>query len=247
MIKAIIFDYGGVICDDFSWQGYLGEFASGADLQVAIQAISQSWLDACTSIDDSKFWSILSDTTSLSAEELQKHFQKQIQPNDEVLELLKELKTEYKIAMLSNHAANWLGPVIKSNGLNEIFDEIVTSYGYGSAKPEHSVYMHTLKRLNLAPDEVIFIDDRAENVEAAQAVGMYTILFTTYLELLRTLIVVGVDCDFLTKQRKIMDMDAWNEYLKTGKAISNEEMQSWLKELMSGKHTKWEDRKLKIS
>jgi putative hydrolase of the HAD superfamily len=51
------------------------------------------------------------------------------------------------------------------------------SWTVGSVKPEPAIYMHCLQGLGLAPDKVLFIDDRQENVAAADALGIRGILF----------------------------------------------------------------------
>jgi putative hydrolase of the HAD superfamily len=248
MIKAIIFDYGGVMSGTYTFQELLRQkYQNEIESRIKIDELYKAWWPASETGDTEDFWKKLSEDTSMTVAESKKLMIKSAEPLPEMLALVKELKTEYKTGLLSNHIPDWLNPIIDKCNLNTIFDSIVTSYTAGVAKPAAGIYLKALELLEVQPDEVLFIDDLEVNVKAAQKLGLNAVLFTTYHELLRTLIVVGVDCDFLAAQRKVMDMESWNEYLKTGKAISNEEMQSWLKELISGKHTKWEDRKLKIS
>lgn len=50
-------------------------------------------------------------------------------------------------------------------------------------KPEPEIYIHCLDGLKMAPSEVLFIDDRAVNIAAAEALGMRGVLFTAAEEL----------------------------------------------------------------
>jgi len=49
----------------------------------------------------------------------------------------------------------------------------------GHAKPEPGAYQWCLNALNTAPDRVLFVDDREENIRAAEAMGIQGHLFTT--------------------------------------------------------------------
>ena len=56
---------------------------------------------------------------------------------------------------------------------------LVWSYQLGIAKPDPAIYRHVLKELGTQPEETLFIDDKPVNVEAALALGMKGILFST--------------------------------------------------------------------
>ncbi|HEY5986158.1 MAG TPA: HAD-IA family hydrolase, partial [Streptosporangiaceae bacterium] len=49
----------------------------------------------------------------------------------------------------------------------------------GSAKPDPGAYLAALELFGASPSEVIFFDDRSENVAGAAALGMRAVLFTT--------------------------------------------------------------------
>ena len=59
------------------------------------------------------------------------------------------------------------------------FDVLVWSYQLGVAKPERAIYRYALERLGTRPEETLFIDDKAENVDAATAMGMKGMIFST--------------------------------------------------------------------
>jgi putative hydrolase of the HAD superfamily len=55
---------------------------------------------------------------------------------------------------------------------------LVWSYQLGIAKPDPAIYRYALEKLGTQPAETLFIDDKAENVEAAVALGMKGIIFS---------------------------------------------------------------------
>ncbi len=57
----------------------------------------------------------------------------------------------------------------------------------GSAKPEPAAYEWCIRELGLPPGEVLFVDDRAENVDAARRLGLQGHVFTSPEELWVTL------------------------------------------------------------
>jgi len=67
------------------------------------------------------------------------------------------------------------------------FDTCIWSWELGLAKPEPAIYIKTAEALHTPPQNMLFFDDREENIAAAAAVGFQTIRFTDYESLLRDL------------------------------------------------------------
>ncbi|MEA3041572.1 MAG: 2-haloacid dehalogenase [Sphingomonadales bacterium] len=72
------------------------------------------------------------------------------------------------------------------------FRDIVVSGEEKLLKPDPALYLRALDRFGLAPAEALFVDDRAINVEGAEAVGMRAHLFTGAEELRRRLEAEGL-------------------------------------------------------
>ena len=62
----------------------------------------------------------------------------------------------------------------------ESFDHNTWSHALNLAKPEPEIYLHAAEGLNTPPANILFIDDRAENITAALAVGMQAIQYTDH-------------------------------------------------------------------
>jgi len=75
------------------------------------------------------------------------------------------------------------------------FDAKVWSYQLRMVKPDPAIYRHALGLLGTRADETLFLDDRLENIEGAQAVGMQGILFSTVEKLREDLIAAGLDTE----------------------------------------------------
>ena len=73
------------------------------------------------------------------------------------------------------------------------FDVLVWSYQLRMAKPDLAIYRYTLEKLSTKPEESLFVDDREVNVEAATALGMKALVFTTVDQLRADLIAQSLD------------------------------------------------------
>jgi len=73
------------------------------------------------------------------------------------------------------------------------FDVLVWSYRLGIAKPDPATYRHTLNELGVQDGETLFIDDKQPNIEAARALGMQAVLFSSVDRLRDDLIALGLD------------------------------------------------------
>jgi putative hydrolase of the HAD superfamily len=67
------------------------------------------------------------------------------------------------------------------------FDQRTFSCDVRLTKPGREIYELCLNGLRVAPSAALFLDDRAENVRAAEALGIHSILFTTPADLADTL------------------------------------------------------------
>jgi epoxide hydrolase-like predicted phosphatase len=74
----------------------------------------------------------------------------------------------------------------------ELFDVVVDSSEVGARKPDPAIYEVLLGRLGRPPHEVAFIDDFAENLPPATALGIATIAFIDEQQCRRDLARLGI-------------------------------------------------------
>ena len=91
-----------------------------------------------------------------------------------------------RIGILSNMPdAMAAGLVAKHGGWINKFDHHTWSYALNLAKPEPAIYHHAAEGLRTPPANILFIDDRADNIAAAIATGMQAIQYTDHSTFLR--------------------------------------------------------------
>lgn len=81
----------------------------------------------------------------------------------------------YRTALLTNISRAGEGIWRSLLPVDELFDTVVDSSQVGLRKPDPAIYRLTCSRLRLAPEECLFVDDLACNVDAAAALGMTTL------------------------------------------------------------------------
>lgn len=114
-------------------------------------------------------------------------------PIEGTVDLLNRLaKQEYNLYVLSNFHLEAFKR-ISSLDFFEHFDGTVISAKINYIKPEPEIYQHLLKEFRLIPGETVFIDDVAENIKGAAALGIETIHFKDPLQLEKELKIMGIE------------------------------------------------------
>ena len=93
-----------------------------------------------------------------------------------------------KTALLSNMPATVRDHILRCDWLPQ-FDQRTFSCEVRLAKPAAEIFLRCIHELEIDPQEILFLDDRPENVQAAQTLGLHSIVYTsleqTALELAR--------------------------------------------------------------
>lgn len=98
---------------------------------------------------------------------------------------IKALKAGGKrVAMLSNMPFD-LGQALRTQSDKlDVFDHVTLSYQLRSVKPEPAIYEECLEGLGTEPRRTLFLDDRIQNVQGAELLGIRAIQFTSREEVL---------------------------------------------------------------
>ncbi len=99
------------------------------------------------------------------------------------LQILKKLKENYRVILLSNTDVMRYGFIKKNFPEMLIFDAYVLSYEEGYMKPDPRIYKAALEKAEVQADECLFIDDKGDNIDAANVLGIKTIHFVERADL----------------------------------------------------------------
>jgi len=98
-------------------------------------------------------------------------------------------------AILSNMGDSVLDNMKREFDWFSRFDVLVWSYQLHIAKPDPAIYHYVLNKLGTRPEETLFIDDKAINIDAAHALGMKGLVFTSVEQLRVDLVAHGLDAE----------------------------------------------------
>ncbi len=184
MIKAVIFDIGGVLIrtEDHSsrrrWEKQLGLSEGESETIVFNSEMGQKAQRGA--ISDEALWAWVGQRLDLSAARLAE-FRAGFWAGDVLdtglVDFIRGLRPSYQTAVISNATDALLDSLTNQYPIADAFDLIVGSATEKIMKPDLEIYLRTLNRLGRQPEEAVFIDDFAHNIAAAHELGMHTIHF----------------------------------------------------------------------
>lgn len=190
MIKAVIFDFGGVLMltEDYTprheWDKRLGLPVGSVERAVHH---SDLWVQAQLGrVTYQAYWDGVAEMLRMRPDEippLREDYFSGDRLNYRVISLIRDLKNaNYPVALLSNDIPQ-LVDKLRTLEIVDLFNPILISAQIGVMKPDPTAYRVALQELKVAPHEAVFIDDSYVNIRGAQSVGMCTILFRPEMDL----------------------------------------------------------------
>ena len=187
-IKAIIFDAYGTLFDVNSaaekCKEKIGDKWEGFSNYWRITQLEYTWLRSLMK-RHKDFWKITEDSLdkSMKAYKIDSsmknellYLYKILLPFNEVPEVLKTLKKKnLKLAILSNGTPSLLNQLVKSNNLENIFNDIFSIEEVGIYKPDSKVYDMPIKKYQIKKEEVVFLSSNTWDVSGGGNYGYNSI------------------------------------------------------------------------
>ena len=183
VIRAILFDYGGVIAEEGFYNG-LVDLAEKQSLDAhsmpeqGMKAVYDSGfvLGNGTVAD---FWALLRKRTGLEGDDdfLTDRIFFGFQIRHWMIELVRRLRAKGYVTGILSDQTHWLNELDKRDHFFREFDHIYNSYYLGKGKRDPSLFTDVVNDLKLRPGEVLFIDDSEKNVQTARKIGLKAILY----------------------------------------------------------------------
>lgn len=199
MIKAVIFDLGGVVIDWNPRYVYRELISSEEEIEAFLSTVcTPEWNH---SLDLGRPWAEAvaeliarhPDKTDLITAYWKRWADMLGGPIHESVDLLMELKArKVPLYALSNWSHETFPRAIEEFPFLRLFDGRIISGEVKLAKPDRAIYELLLSTYNLNPRETLFIDDRKENVQAAWDVDLNAVQFISPWQLERDLIGYGL-------------------------------------------------------
>ena len=196
LVKAVLFDRDDTLSTtDYSvYQQAAAWMESqwGTPAKHALNTLAQHWQEKGNDWwhlrsheDETGFWNEYADelavklgVTPEQAQQLAQHFPYEVYlkavPNARHV-LLSLRQKGLKIGVLSNTLPS-IDRTLEAIGVADLVDVALATCSMGVHKPEAKAFTLAAHAMNLDPTEILFVDDRQENVDSAREVGMYAYL-----------------------------------------------------------------------
>jgi putative hydrolase of the HAD superfamily len=100
-------------------------------------------------------------------------------PNHELIAYFRALRPHYRTAILSNSFVGAREQEEARYSFTSMVDVAIYSHEEGIRKPDPRIFALASERIGFPPEEIVFLDDVAENVDAARACGFQAVLFAS--------------------------------------------------------------------
>ena len=196
MIKAVVFDFGNVICrfDNNLFLERISNYTEKSVERVGELIYEESDLPRRHEtglMSGEEFYEEvvkLCGLKDISMEGFRAAFTDIFTPIKTTFELIRRLKPNYKLGLLSNTSQWDFEYGIKAMGeVFDLFDSVSVSCEVGVMKPDERIFEDALGKLGQAAEECVYVDDLEEFVKAARAMGFYGIQYIGYEDLVESL------------------------------------------------------------
>jgi len=184
VIRAVVFDIGGVleITPDLGvdrlWETRLG--LSAGEILVRMRDVWRGGSIGTITLDD--VHETLRDRLGLDDQTLAQYMADVWREylgtvNTELIEYGRRLRPRYRTGIVSNSFVGAREREQAAYGFEDLVEEIVYSHEVGFSKPDPRIYALICTRLNVPPEEMVFVDDSDVCVAGARDAGIHAIRY----------------------------------------------------------------------
>ena len=184
VIRAVVFDIGGVleITPDLGvdrlWETRLG--LSAGEILVRMRDVWRGGSIGTITLDD--VHEALRDRVGLDDQTLAQYMADVWREylgtaNSELIEYGRRLRPRYRTGIVSNSFVGAREREQAAYGFEDLVEEIVYSHEVGFSKPDPRIYALICTRLNVPPEEMVFVDDSDVCVAGARDAGIHAVRY----------------------------------------------------------------------
>lgn len=183
MIRAVFFDYGGVLArfDEAGIRALEADLGLADDDFFRAMYWIPEWEQAQVDAIDEAVWREAVDRKleEMSGRPLPGIRERWTGVSSEidrdVVALVETLKPAYRVGVLSNSTLRLEDELLAPHGLLDMWHVIINSARERVAKPDERIYRMAAERIGVAPEECVHIDDLRHNIEGARAAGFQAV------------------------------------------------------------------------
>jgi epoxide hydrolase-like predicted phosphatase len=191
-IKAVAFDIGGVLEQVEPYAAFIDRWRrrlslGDEDLAAALAQVDRTDVIGTGVLSEPEFRQAYTAALGLTGEQADEFMADMWdwycgELDQELTTYASALRPRYRTGVLSNSMHGARRVEEERFGFSEMFDVIVYSDEIGIVKPDPRSYQVLLAQLGVRPEELIFVDDKQANVDAASRLGVHGLLHTDTAE-----------------------------------------------------------------
>ncbi len=183
MITHCFFDIGGVLLSN-AWDHdqrvrAVEHFGLGDEFELRHEEVVGEWEVGRIGVDEYLDNTVFYTGRDFTREQFIAYMFEQSVADPACMALVRRLaeRRSARLFTLNNESEVLNQHRITAFGLDEIFLGFLTSCWLGVRKPSRAIFEHAMRMVQARPESTLFVDDRAQNLEPAAALGMQTHYF----------------------------------------------------------------------
>ncbi len=183
MLRAILFDFGGVLAEEGFVEGMKAiAKRNGLDpedfYRISSDLVYQTGY-ITGGDDEHSYWNALREKTGIKGDDqdFREEILRRFKLRPEMMAMVKELRFSGCIVAILSDQTNWLDELDRRTPFHHHFDHVFNSFHLGKTKRDPSIFRDVCNFLGALPGEVLFVDDNSENVKRATSQGLTAIHF----------------------------------------------------------------------
>lgn len=183
MIKAILFDFGGVMAEEGFRDGLMAiakkKNLDGQTFFRTAEDIIYKTGYVTGKAKEKVFWEMLSKETGVKEDyrRLRAEILRCFVLRPQMLTLVKKARDHGLVAAILSDQTNWLEEINRKKPFYHYFDYVFNSYVLGKSKRDPSVFKDVSKIIGINPHLMLFVDDNVQNIKRAEEAGLRAIQF----------------------------------------------------------------------
>ena len=183
MIQAIVFDLGGVLFSEgksVAIDKLRREYGYDSELLRRIFSSRESVDLRKGLISDETFWSWVQTQIpqGYDAAIIKKEWYDGYVLDEEVLDLIKQLKSKYRLIAFSGNIGSRVRFLEEKYGFRKLFDVEIYSFDYHLTKPEKEFVEVMIQKAGCQPEAIIYVDDNEAYATPARELGVQVVIYS---------------------------------------------------------------------
>ncbi len=195
MMKVILFDFAGVLTTEKCFPAVAKKLSTrcGIDKELIQRSLySHEGKYILGNESSLKFWERSIKRLGVPYNEFKSIFSSWYVLNEQILKIIKKLKKNYRVVLLSDNFTLVTKVIKKDRRLNILFEKMYFSNELHLSKKDKRIFEFVIKRMHVRPSECLFIDDKERNLVPAKKIGINVLLFQDSNQFKRELASLGI-------------------------------------------------------